>query len=280
MPPDAGGRADKSSRRGFRRRGHEITVCWRTPPWAAIAPNSIRATTIRRSVSAPTTTCNRPAQRLHRAFRRSAGGRCGQIGGKEGLGGLDRQRVQFLRCTPRRLILGKPSGWIMHFDLVGQFRPPTPQHEICHIGPRPRRERWRQDASRPSCDKHLGNFPGRGGSSVCKIIRPRTSHSDQIDHLGSTSGFSSQIDDIVNVDVVSADRQRIKAVGEAVPHFNEHTLDCQSQIKRWRADRIETPPFRRCTVARSRCPRPSGIVRSVARPLPSQAKPPVATWSR
>jgi hypothetical protein len=191
--------------------------------------------------------------------------------------GVNRRRARFLRCRPRRLIPRKPSSWIMHFDLVGQLRPPPPQHEICHIGPRPCRERWCQDSGCPFCDKRFGNFPRRREPSAGKIIGPRASHSRQIDRLGSTSGFCSQIDDIVNVDVVSANRQRIKAVGEAMPHFNKHSFDGQSEIERRRADRIKTPTLRRCTLAGYRCPCPFGIVRSVTRPFSLQANPPVAT---
>jgi hypothetical protein len=154
-----------------------------------------------------------------------------------------------LRSRPGRLILGKPSGWVMHFDLVGRLGSPAPQHEICHIGPRRCRERRGQDSSRSLCDKHFGNFPGRGASSTCEIIGPRATHRRQVDHLGSTSGFRSQIDDMIDVDVVGADRQRIEAMGEAMPHFNKHTFDGQSEIKRRRADRIKSSTFCRCAVA-------------------------------
>jgi hypothetical protein len=151
---------------------------------------------------------------------------------------------------PGQLVLGQPSAGIMHLDLVRQIRSPSPQNQICHVGARACRKRRRQDPSRALRDQRFRYLPGGGDLAVCKVIRPWTPHGRDVDGLSGTPRLRPQIDDVIDIDVVAADRQGIETVGKPMPHLDEHAFCRQSEIQRRRADGIEASAFGRRSVAR------------------------------
>jgi hypothetical protein len=132
---------------------------------------------------------------------------------------------------------------IMDCNLVREIRSPPPGNQIGHAPSRTDSEGRDQDSCSTVCDQLLGDTPRRGLTTVRKIESPGTSHVGQrhVDCLALT--FGSEIDDVVNVEFIRADGQRIESVCEAVPHFEEHDLERQREIERRNADGIEAAAF-------------------------------------
>lgn len=60
----------------------------------------------------------------------------------------------------------------------------------------------------------------------------------------------AQIDEVRNIDCIRTDRQRLEAPREAMAHLAEHAVDCQCEVERSDADRVEPPPMDGGAVAR------------------------------
>ncbi len=81
-------------------------------------------------------------------------------------------------------------------------------------------------------------------------------------------------------DLVGAQHARVDLEGEALVRFLDRASDGEAKIKRGNALWIEAAAVDGGAIAGKRLERPPGIMRPVAGSAKSQAKPPMAMWSR
>ena len=86
-----------------------------------------------------------------------------------------------------------------------------------------------------------------------------------------------QVDEVIHVDLIGADGQRIETMRETMTHFEQHALHREGQIERANALRIEPAAVDSRALARNRQEAPARIMRAIGDALPSHAKPPTAT---
>jgi len=65
-------------------------------------------------------------------------------------------------------------------------------------------------------------------------------HVPQFNPICFPRSVIAQIDDIVDFNIVRANRQRIEPMGKAMSHLDEHALNTQSQIERGDTDGVES----------------------------------------
>ena len=72
---------------------------------------------------------------------------------------------------------------------------------------------------------------------------PRTTHRRKVDRFSRPPGVRAKVYDVIDVDIVTADRQGIKTVAETMSHLHEHALNRQSEVQCGSADGIEASAF-------------------------------------
>ncbi len=81
------------------------------------------------------------------------------------------------------------------------------------------------------------------------IVSPGACQSRNICLRGSSTCIGPQIEDILGIDIVGADGQRIYPMAEAMAHLDQHSLDRHRQVQRGRTNRIEPSAFCCSTIA-------------------------------
>ena len=182
--------------------------------------------------------------------------------------------------APGTLIFRQQVRGVVDNNLVGKIRPPLPQHHVRHRFACTGRKRRHQNSSGTVADEPFGQTPRRRLLAIRKIVGPRACQFVAGRSFGRLISCRSKINHIRYVDVVRTSRERFKAIGKAMTHFEKHAFDRQGQIECRCTDGVEPTAFARCALAGRRCPRPFRVVGSEACTGPPQTKPPVATWSR
>ena len=127
----------------------------------------------------------------------------------------------------------------MHDDTVREVRPPLPEHKVRHVRSCAHRKRGNKNSRCAIRDQSSGDAPRCGLSTIREVQRPSAGHVGQRDPGRRARAFGSEIGDVVDVDLVGADREWFEPVRESVTHFQEHAFEREAQIKRGNADRIE-----------------------------------------
>ena len=169
---------------------------------------------------------------------------------------------------------------IEHDDPMWQVRTPAPQDQIVHVGVSADRERRHQDAGRFFAYETVGHPPRCRLATMGEVIPPATCQVCARDPGVPLVSLCPKVDDTVNINVIGADRGRIKAMREAVRLFGDHAFRRTSEIERGHSDAVEATAADLCAIAGERGVSPCRYDGAIAQPLEPHAKLPLATASR
>ncbi len=132
---------------------------------------------------------------------------------------------------------------IKHEDPIGSVRTPFPQHQVTHVGTGSDRERWHQDAGRFFAYEAVGNLPRSGITTLGAVILPAACHVCTLRIVWVT-----QINDVVDVDFIGADRERRKPMWEAVRLLSDHAFRRTGEIERGCSDTVKATAIDLCAI--------------------------------
>lgn len=159
---------------------------------------------------------------------------------------------------------------------MGRIFVPFPQDEIVIARFRPRRKTRHQYSSCALRNESFMNCPGRRAFSFGKETHPAARHILEDNTFGRHSRLGAQIDNVFAIDIVRTQHAWVDAIGQPLVGLLDRRHDAKRQIKRRHPLGIKPGAANSGTVAGNRLKGPAGIMRAIARPDKSQAKPPTA----
>lgn len=119
----------------------------------------------------------------------------------------------------------------MDLDMMRKSRSPFPEDEIGHVRLGPTGKGGCEHAGPALRDEPVGDAPRRGISSVRDIVRPGTTEISQDHTVRLPAAVVPEIDNVIYIDLIGADGQRIEPMRKPVRHLSDHSIDRESKIK-------------------------------------------------
>jgi hypothetical protein len=94
--------------------------------------------------------------------------------------------------------------------------------------------------------------PRRRLSPLAQIQTPSAGHISEIYTSGMAAVVGSEVDYILDVNVVAANCERLEPVRKAMTFFSENAINCQGEIERRNSPRIKAATCDPGTLARKR----------------------------
>ena len=162
---------------------------------------------------------------------------------------------------------------------MGKIRAPFPEHEIMHIRAGAINEGGHQYTGRGFAQP--GRDPPRSRLAPARAVEhPRARHVRKFDIGGLATLVSSEVDDVIDINVVADNRQRIQSKPKAVRHLDDDAFGRGGQIERGNTSRIESAAGAAGPLSRQRGEGPPWIMAAIEGRLKPHTKPPSATPSR
>ena len=132
---------------------------------------------------------------------------------------------------PGALIVGKATARIINLHLMREIETPSPQYQILVDLSRARHEARNENAAIPVRSKPVSDQPRGRFVPLALAVEPTAGKLIQSDLVVFSTCFLAQVRNVVAVDIVFANRQRLQAMTEALCAFCNGGRDGERKIK-------------------------------------------------
>jgi hypothetical protein len=175
------------------------------------------------------------------------------------------------RLRPRTRVLGQPIFVVDNPDLVWRHFGPIPEDDVDVGCGRPARITRHHDPRDAAFDEPVSHEPTWRTDAQGRHVLPGAGQIRGRDGECGHRRRIGQIQDILAIDIVSTQRQRLSFESECLLCLQPGRLEPKRRVQARRSGRIETAAVKSCAFPGIRGPRPFWIVSAVDRPCQLQA---------